>query len=279
MPRHVYLADLFRAGGLEVIERPGARTRGAERFVPSGDVIHVTVTGPNVSDQRVEDLLANGRPDLAGPLSQRGTSRTGAVHVVACGRSNHNGYGYMGNDAFGNEMFNDGYDELITAEQLHSSIVQSALLCRYNGWRADRVMGHKETDPKRKIDPRSTWMPGFRAEVAAMLINGIPTDGEFTMDQYATLLNAINHVSGNVDEVKRLQNENNDELFHFPEMTEPVPVTGQRKSQFWRLLTAGGKVDALQVQVNGVGERLTTIERTQQQILARLPAPPVPDGK
>jgi hypothetical protein len=184
MAWHAYQADLFDHFGLDVEEMPGARTRGSQRFGGLGDVWHATVTPPSVPDWRVAELLRDGRPDLNGPLSQRGTARTGTVWVVAAGRCNHNGYGYGGNDWFGNEFFNDGYGELLTAEQMRSGLIQSFALAQYNRWARDQVLGHKETDPNRKIDPRTVWMPAVRADVQHLLDTGL-ISGDFVMDAEA----------------------------------------------------------------------------------------------
>jgi hypothetical protein len=182
MARHTYLADLFRSGGLTVHEGRNWKTTGADRFAPAGIIEHSTVTGTNVSDERVAELLRVGRPDLAGPLSQWGTGRDGAVWLAAAGRANHNGYGYGGNDRFGNEMFNDGYGEPHPEAQLYSSHVQAALLCRYHNWPSSAVLGHKESDARRKIDPRNINMHGFRLQVLEYITHGIG-DNDMTPDE------------------------------------------------------------------------------------------------
>lgn len=174
--RATFLADLFRSGGLEVIEYDGWKSRGSDRFTPLGDVIHHTVTGPRVSDTAVARMLRDGRPDLKGPLVQRGTDRAGRIHLVASGRASHNGYGLWGNDAYGNELFNDGVGERFPEVQIRSAEMQSALLRKHHGWAADKVKGHKETDPRRKIDPYRMDMNAFRQAVEDLMDK--PNEGD-----------------------------------------------------------------------------------------------------
>lgn len=228
--RATFLADLFRSGGLEVIEYDGWKTRGSDRFTPLGDVIHHTATGPKVSDLRVAQILRDGRPDLAGPLVQRGTDRAGRIHLVASGRASHNGYGLWGNDAYGNELFNDGVGEWFPEIQIRSAEIQSALLRKHHGWTADKVKAHKETDPRRKIDPYRMDMNAFRQAVEDLMHR--PIEGDpfpmLTDEEQKTLL-------GNTQTLV-------DELFHWPEVTEPVAETGQRKSQIRQTLANAEKV-------------------------------------
>jgi hypothetical protein len=133
---------------------PGAETRGRNSITIKGVVWHHTATGPNVSDARVAALLRDGRPDLAGPLSQVGVQRDGTWVIVALGRANHNGYGTWGNDSLGLEFYNDGVGEPFTNAQLHYGMIGTAAVLRRLGLDpAAAVKGHKETDPRRKIDP------------------------------------------------------------------------------------------------------------------------------
>ena len=94
-----WLADVLRAAGLAVVEVGDWQNRGDDLRSVEGIVWHHTVTGPRTSDQAVARLLRDGRPDLAGPLSQLGLDRAGRFHVIAAGKANHNGYGLWGNQS------------------------------------------------------------------------------------------------------------------------------------------------------------------------------------
>src|SRR3546814_13176915 len=49
-------------------------------------------TGPG-SEKGLLELIRDGRPDLAGPLSQLFLPKSGVFHVIAAGRTNHAGNG------------------------------------------------------------------------------------------------------------------------------------------------------------------------------------------
>src|SRR5918995_462029 len=86
----VWLADVLRAeGGVDVVEYPGWRGRGHGDFKDiRGVMVHHTG-----SDTASAASIANGRPDLAGPLSQLHIARDGTVTVVAVGVAWHAGVG------------------------------------------------------------------------------------------------------------------------------------------------------------------------------------------
>lgn len=165
-----WLPTVLRDAGLEVDVLPGWSQRGSRGrgVVPRGIVCHHTVTGTNWPDHRVDHLLRDGHSTLAGPLSQLGLRRDGSFIVVAAGRCNHNGYGTWGNDTIGIEAYNDGKGEPWGDAQMDAYVRGVAALCRHLGWGTDRVLGHKETDPKRKTDPTFD-MHAFRARVDALL--------------------------------------------------------------------------------------------------------------
>jgi hypothetical protein len=166
--RLTWLADTLRAAGLKVHELDGWRTRGTTRIDPAGIVCHHTATPATASDATVAKILRDGRPDLKGPLSQLGLQRDGVWVIVAAGRANHNGYGEWGNDSIGVEAYNDGVGEPWPKVQTDSYAKGCAALCRHLGLPVEKVKGHKETDPGRKIDPTFD-MPTFRNTVARLL--------------------------------------------------------------------------------------------------------------
>ena len=175
------IADVLRAAGLTVIEVPGWRGRGKDLARVDAIVWHHTATGRNWTDQRVADLLRNGRPDVPGPLSQLGLDRQGRYWVIADGRANHNGYGTHGNNTIGIEAYNSGTGEPWPDAQVDAYVRGAAALGHAYGVPVHRQLGHRETDPRRKIDPAGLNMDDMRRRVAA-------TDhrtGELTMDAEA----------------------------------------------------------------------------------------------
>ncbi len=151
-----WLPDQARAAGLDVYVMPGFETRSttaAGLTTIHGVVWHHTATGPNWSDRDVAALLRDGRRDLPGPLSQIGVERDGTAVFVAAGRANHNGYGEWGNSSVGIEFYSDGVNERLTDAQIRTGIILTALILKHEGLPASRTKAHRETDPRRKIDP------------------------------------------------------------------------------------------------------------------------------
>lgn len=167
-----WLPDVLRDAGVDVYILPGAETRTSRRsgLSPQGVVWHHTATGTNWSDGHVAALLRDGRRDLAGPLSQVGIERDGTWVLIALGRANHNGYGKWGNDSIGLEFYNSGLGERWPDVQVESGVIGTAAICRHEGWRpATHVLGHKETDPRRKIDPAGLNMSSIRRRTEGAL--------------------------------------------------------------------------------------------------------------
>lgn len=172
-----WLADALRSEGLDVLELPGWRGRGKELTTVRGIVQHNTVTSRSTADGNVDKLLRDGRPDLVGPLCQLGLRRSGTFVAVADGKGNHNGYGLWGNESVGIEVYNDGYDEPWTDAQVHACEVGTAAICRR--LRLDpltQVKGHRETDSRRKVDPRiqQVDLDALRHRIAVRLGNPPP---------------------------------------------------------------------------------------------------------
>lgn len=192
MARVSWLPTVLRSAGIEVVELAGWRGRGIDRLNPQGIVCHHTATGPSSADANVAGLLRDGRPDLAGPLCQLGLDRRGRVWMIADGRGNHNGFGTWGNDAIGIEAFNTGTGERWAPAQLEAYQQMCAAICRHLGWPATRVMAHRETDPKRKIDPTGIDMHAFRVRVSALINPRRPIGGlELTVGQYEDIVGLL----------------------------------------------------------------------------------------
>lgn len=172
-----WLADVLRAAGLTVVEEGNWQDRGrAEMGTVQGVLCHHT-GGPMKGDTPSLSLVINGRPDLAGPLSQLFLARSGAWHVLAAGRCNHAGAGNWhgvtaGNsDLIGIEAENAGTDADPWPPAQYESYARgvAAILSRL-GASSDMVAGHREYAlPKgRKIDPLFD-MDDFRREVARFM--------------------------------------------------------------------------------------------------------------
>jgi hypothetical protein len=175
-----WLPDVLRDSGVPIHVLPGAATRSTTRsgLTVKGLVWHDTVTPPSWSNQAVQRLLRDGHDNLRGPLAQVGLERDGLWVLVALGKCNHNGYGEWGNDSIGIEMYNAGADdgERNPPAQVESGLIGTAAILRHLGMGADRVKGHKETDPRRKRDPHALDMHDIRRQLADRLINPAPPE-------------------------------------------------------------------------------------------------------
>lgn len=177
--RAPWLPDVLRDEGLPVRVLPGWRGRGRDMATIYGVVVHDTVTPSSAwNNARVDQLLRDGGADLPGPLSQLGLDFEARLVVIADGRSNHNGYGTWGNNAIGIETYCAGglrgREEPWSEEQREVAARGSAAILRHLDlgrsahWNP-RVAGHKETDPRRKIDPWQIVMDEFRRDVQRLI--------------------------------------------------------------------------------------------------------------
>lgn len=173
-----WLADVLRAEGLEVEEhgdwhnhfRPGA-------FDPIGVLWHHTagaVTGPDNPHPSL-DVVINGRPDLAGPLSHALVDYNGVFHVISAGRCNHAGAsggsgpipeGDGNTMLVGWEIDYDGETQEMSAAQYDASVTATAAVLRELGRDSDHVRGHLETSTTGKIDPAFIDLDAMRGDVA-----------------------------------------------------------------------------------------------------------------
>lgn len=166
-----WLPTVLRQAGVDVYVMPGAerRTTRSSGLSPLGVVWHHTATGTNWADGHVAALLRDGRRDLAGPLAQVGIERDGTWVIVALGRANHNGYGRWGNDSIGLEFYNSGVGEAWPNAQVESGVRGTAAILAHLAKPITVVQGHRETDPRRKIDPAGLSMTEIRQRVAAAI--------------------------------------------------------------------------------------------------------------
>ncbi|WP_280499003.1 peptidoglycan recognition protein family protein [Nocardia cyriacigeorgica] len=86
----IWLADVLREAGCQVIEHDGWRQRGHGDFLDIRGVLWHHTAGGGANDWRI---VQNGRPDLPGPLAQLVLERDGTFRVIAVGVCWHAGRG------------------------------------------------------------------------------------------------------------------------------------------------------------------------------------------
>ena len=173
----VWLLDVLQAEGVNPVEYPGWRNRGHGDFKDiRGVMVHHTG-----SDTTSAASIANGRPDLAGPLSQLHIARDGTVTVVAVGVAWHAGVGMypwlptnMGNwHLIGIECANSGTSPTAPHRQnwpdaQYFALVRccAAINCRLAQTSA-RTIGHKEYAglSQGKWDPGAINMDILRSDI------------------------------------------------------------------------------------------------------------------
>lgn len=176
----VWLADVLRAEGLNVVEFPGWRNRGHGDFKDiRGVMVHHTG-----SDGATAASIAHGRTDLPGPLSQIHIARDGTVTVVAVGVAWHAGAGEWpwlpknnGNwHLIGIEAANSGgpgpnapliHRSVWPDAQYDAMVKCCAAINRRLAQNSDRTISHKEYAGRAqgKWDPGQIDMNIFRADV------------------------------------------------------------------------------------------------------------------
>ena len=185
-----WLAEVLRAEGLDPVEFTGWRHRGHGTFKDiRGVMVHHTG-----SDRASAASIAEGRPDLAGPLSQVHIARDGTVTVVAAGVAWHAGVGMypwvpanMGNwHLIGIECANSGTSPSAPHRrnwpdaQYFALVRCCAAINRRLGHNAARTIGHKEYAGRAqgKWDPGGIDMDLLRRDIAEQRsadIGAVPT--------------------------------------------------------------------------------------------------------
>ena len=178
----VWLADVLRAEGLNVIEYSGWKTRhNGDHF----DDVWGVVCHHTGSFNTTAATIANGRPDLDGPLSQIHLAPDGTVTVVAAGCANHAGTGnwpdlglHQGNRrAIGIEPAHDG-KAAWSAAQRDAYVKCCAAINRKVGNDGSHTIAHWEYDDGDPATDEGKWDPGnldmnrFRADVKARVASG-----------------------------------------------------------------------------------------------------------
>ena len=182
--RAPWLADVLHDARLPIVPVDGWQGRGYALQTILGIVAHDTVTPKSTPDGSVAKLLRDGRPDLNGPLAQLGLDRQGRYWLIADGKCNHNGYGMWGNQSIGIEAFNDGKGEPWPTVQLDNWQRGCAAILHHLGLNEGHVLAHRETDPRRKVDPVGVDMDAFRRRVHTLLT---PQEDDLTPEQDARL--------------------------------------------------------------------------------------------
>lgn len=185
-----WLAEVLRAEGLDPVEFTGWRHRGHGTFKDiRGVMVHHTG-----ADRASAASIAEGRPDLAGPLSQVHIARDGTVTVVAAGVAWHAGVGMypwvpanMGNwHLIGIECANSGTSPSAPHRrnwpdaQYFALVRCCAAINRRLGQNAARTIGHKEYagQAQGKWDPGGIDMDLLRRDIAEQLsadVGAVPT--------------------------------------------------------------------------------------------------------
>ncbi|MFC9892104.1 N-acetylmuramoyl-L-alanine amidase [Nocardia sp. NPDC127579] len=170
----LWLADVLRAEGLQVIEHDGWRERGHGDFRDLRGVLCHHTAGGVENDWRI---VQYGRPDLEGPLAQLVLERDGSYRVIAAGVCWHAGRGswpgWPTDDAnyhvIGIEAVSRGDGSDWTPVQLDAYKRGCAAILRHIGRDAGDCVAHREYSSEGKIDPAGIDMDAFRAEVQAVI--------------------------------------------------------------------------------------------------------------
>lgn len=177
----VWLETVLReALGDRLVVEPGWADRGTGGQM--GDIWGVMIHHTGNSRERVE-VIRDGRPDLAGPLSQCLITPDGKCHLIAVGPCNHAGVGSypglgtnngnqrtIGFECAWPDIRPDGsFDEKQRwpDAQIITMRDASAAVVRKLGYGGDRVIGHKTYAgaAQGKWDPGNLDIPWFQGEV------------------------------------------------------------------------------------------------------------------
>lgn len=196
-------ADQFvkalRDEGLTVVEHAYWRTHNrASSGRPFGPMRGVMIHHTGGSAPGDMDVVYNGRTDLPGPCAHSYLAPNGVVTMVGNGRANHAGGGdghvltQVTDESYGDAptapKFHDGSEgatdgnryfyglevsntgsknDDYPAVQYQAIVKWAAAICRFHGWTAKSVIGHKEWS-NWKPDPVYS-MSEFRKDVQALL--------------------------------------------------------------------------------------------------------------
>lgn len=185
--RATWLPEVLRAAGQKVALADGWESRGRDLIAVDGVLCHHTA-GPTTGNAPSLHVVRDGRPDLAGPLSQLVLGRDGTFYVVAAGRANHAGKGeYRGltdgnGRLLGVEAENSGRDDDPWLQiQQDAYLAGVAAILRHVGRGAEWAPLHKEFAMPRGRKPDASFDgPAFRESLAAILAGQAPPPGRRT---------------------------------------------------------------------------------------------------
>lgn len=182
----MWLPQVLRDAGLEVLEHAGWQTRGhGDMGTVQGVLCHHTC-GPLKGDLADIGVLVDGRPDLGGPLCNLGLGRSGKVYMIAAGKGWHAGAGnWLGvkdgnTHLIGIEAENTGETKGARADtwpavQMDAYKRTCAAIMHHVGGTSAMVAGHKEYAlPKGRKDDPNFDMVAFRADVAKIMGQAAP---------------------------------------------------------------------------------------------------------
>lgn len=177
MSRILWLADVLRDAGLDVVEVDGWKGRGVAGLTPIGVMEHHTAGALGRPTPSL-NICINGRAGLPGPLCNVYIGRDLRCYVVASGIANHAGvggpYGRIPRNAGGRYTVGFEIEHTGTsAESWRPELVEvaaratAAIAARINAGANYAGIAHKEWT-KRKIDPYAWNMVAFRNQVAGL---------------------------------------------------------------------------------------------------------------
>lgn len=180
-----WMADEFRAAGLNVVEIEGWKNRG--RPASTGDYDpdegntnhHTGTTSSNAVPAPSLQTLIVGRSDLPGPLAPWAVGFDGTVYVIAAGRCNHAGrvgktvpfaaLGADGNALFmGDEIMTNGTQDMPPAQR-HAVAVTNAVYLKHFGLPVSRIHRHQDISGTGKWDLGSLSTQQLRDDAKAAL--------------------------------------------------------------------------------------------------------------
>lgn len=101
----------------------------------------------------------------------------------------------------------------------------------------------------------NTVLPGIRA---ALNSTGDDFLSALTDDQQRDLYNQSTKTNGTLDDLRRRVEEIQNEMFHFKTVDpDEMPVTGQRKNQWWDLLALPDRLDDVVSRLEAIEEKLS----------------------
>lgn len=178
------LADTFRGiPGVRVVAEPGWQTRGRAVLYPRGAINHHTGGGTaTFASQKRYITSGSSIAPLANWMSSRPMGGVVEVAIIAAGKANHAGRGYLSwtgtdkgnNYAIGGEHQNDG-KQAWPGQQVDVIRMGTAAILKEIGVGTDRMADHKTYAPTRKVDRHSTDLATERRIVAQIMAGRTPT--------------------------------------------------------------------------------------------------------